>query len=47
MTPAVADAFAAANPQATRIDYPRADHQLTDRGIVDLEQFLAGQLHLR
>jgi dienelactone hydrolase len=46
VTAEVADAFSAANPHAQRIDYPRADHQLTDKGILDLQQFLAAQLRL-
>jgi dienelactone hydrolase len=42
----VRTAFTAANPQAESILYPNADHQLTDRGIVDLVAFLEAQLGL-
>ena len=43
----VADAVSAANPLATRLDYPTADHQLGDRAIADLAGFLTAQLGLR
>lgn len=46
VTAEVADAVSAANPQATRIDYPTADHQLGDRAIADLAAFLTTQLGL-
>ena len=42
----VRDAFTAANPQAQSILYPNADHQLTDRAIVDLTAFLEARLGL-
>ena len=42
----VADAVSAANPDARRIDYPRADHQLDDKALRDLAGFLTEQLAL-
>lgn len=47
VTAEVADAFAAANSHAKRIDYPRADHQLGDLARADLESFLTHELALR
>jgi dienelactone hydrolase len=42
----VRNAFTAANAQAQSILYPNADHQLTDRAIVDLTAFLQAQFGL-
>jgi hypothetical protein len=39
-------AFAASSPDAQVLVYPNADHQLTDRAMVDRDAFLADQLGL-
>jgi dienelactone hydrolase len=46
ITPEVEAAFAASSPDAQVLVYPNADHQLTDRAMVDRDAFLADQLGL-